>query len=176
MIRILLLANILVFLVNIYYKYPILRCIQMAIVVRKARFSFSLGSPDSRMNRTAEFSPPGRIRALLMDPDIKKWEYCFYTPSTPGQRTQMYFDNKASKHDTTHDKFSCVYLHPSKSKDMSTQRHSETRCYPLLPPLRSAPRGRSLMRGLCAGSKRSSLQVVPPGFKGLQRSRLVSWG
>lgn len=67
-----------------------------------------------------------------MDPDIKKWEYCFYTPSTPGQRTQMYFDNKASKHDTTHDKFSCVHLHPSKSKDALTQRHLETRCYPPL--------------------------------------------
>lgn len=86
----------------------------------------------------------------------------------------MYFDNKASKHDTAHDKFSRVYLHPSKSKDTSTQRHPETRCYPLPPPLRSAPRGRPLMRGLCAGSKRLSLQVVPPGFKGLQRSPMVS--
>lgn len=72
------------------------------------------------MNRTAEFSPPpsppGRIRALLMDLDIKKWEYCFYAPSTAGRRTQMYFDNKASKHDTAHDKFSRVYLHPSKKQ------------------------------------------------------------
>lgn len=50
----------------------------------------------------------------------------------------MYFDNKASKHDTTHDKFSSVYLHPSKSKDTFTQRHSETRGYPLLPTLHSS--------------------------------------
>lgn len=138
MIRILLLANILVFLVNIYYKYPILRCIQMALWLEKPNFPSHLAAPTLGWIGLLSSAPPGRIRALLMDPDIKKWEYCFYTPSTPGQRTQMYFDNKASKHDTTHNKFSCVYLHPSKSKDMSTQRHSETRCYPLLPPLRSS--------------------------------------
>lgn len=104
----------------------------MEAVVRKASF------PLLWVNRTAEFTPPGKISVLLMDPEIKKWEYCFYTSSTPGQRTQMFFDNKASKHDTTHDKFSSIYLHPSKSKDTSTQRHLEMRCYPLLPLLSSS--------------------------------------
>lgn len=136
----------------------VLRCISLAIVVRKAWVSLS------RMNPSAEFSSPSRMRALPKDPVIK---YCLCTPSTPRQRTQMYFDNKASKHDSAHDKFSCVYLNPSDGKDMSTQRHSETRCYPLLPPL---------MRGLYAGSKRSSLQAVPLGLKGLQRFRMVLWG
>lgn len=87
------------------------------------------------LNWSADFSP-GRIKAVLMDLDIKNWEYYLYTCGTRGQRThskkeQMYFDNRASKYDATPDKFSHTYLHPSTGKDTYTQRHSKTH-YPRL--------------------------------------------
>lgn len=138
---------------------------------------------------------PRRIKAVLMDPDIKHWDFYFYIPAPLGLRTHTQRRHRCNLiikqiNLICPQKNIAIYLHTHKRAHLEARAHTHTQRHPkihisILPCCHSPPYLREKRWEDCELGARGCPWEDPlgfeesPGFKGFngveQRAQVVWW-